>query len=75
MLGQLRAARAAVVARAIEALVVRGGERRQRRERRAVPEDAFRVVGVEADALPLRHRERPALVEDGDRNANEFVRS
>jgi pimeloyl-ACP methyl ester carboxylesterase len=54
----------AVVAGAVEAFVVRGGDRAQLGEHRRPSQHALGVVGVQPDALALGRREQPRLVPD-----------
>ena len=72
---KLRAGRAAVVAGAVEALVVRSGNRRERRQELRAREDPLGVVRVEPHLLPLIRGQRPRLLPDPrvDRDPSEVV--
>ena len=60
----------AVVAGAVDALVVGAGEAADRRERRRLREGALAEVRMEAHALPLAEPERAGLLPDGVRDAH-----
>ena len=65
-----RRARPAVVAGAVEPLVVRAGQRADRGQRRRVRERALGEVRVQAHALPVAEPERPGLLPDRVRHAD-----
>jgi hypothetical protein len=65
-----RCERLAVVAGAIEPLVVSAGQRADLRERLRVRERALGVVRVQAHALPVAQSERPRLLPDRVRHAD-----
>jgi hypothetical protein len=64
----LRGGGSAVVARAVETLVVEAGNRRERGQEPGAGEDALGVVGVQPDPLPVVRRERRGLLPDAGRD-------
>jgi hypothetical protein len=73
--GELGAAAPAVVARAVEALVVGAGNGRKRGQERGAGEDALGVIRVEAHLFPLVGAQRPGLLPGAgaDRNPPEVM--
>ena len=67
---ELGRAHAAVIAGAVEALVVRARDLADRCERRGLREGAFGEVRVQPHALPLSERERGGLLPDRVRHAD-----
>ena len=67
---QLLGAHAAVIARAVEALVVRGGGARELAQRRDPGEQSLGVVAVKPYLLPFAAGQRPGLLPDGGRDAD-----
>ena len=61
---EVRAGDTTVIAGAVEALVVRSGDRRERRQELRAREDALGVVGVEPHLLDLVRRQRPGFLPD-----------
>jgi hypothetical protein len=67
-LREIRGGGSAVVARAIQPLVVEAGHGYQCGQERRAGEDALGVVGVQPDPFPVVRRERRRLLPDTDRN-------
>ena len=64
-----------MVARAVEALVVRTSDRRERGEERRARDHALGLVGMKANLLPLADRQRPCQLPGAgaDRDAADIV--
>lgn len=68
--GQLGSHGTAVVARAVQPLVVQPGQGADLRQGLGPGQDALRVVRVQTHPLPLALRQRPALAPDTGRDAD-----